>query len=88
MQSSEFFFLLERVGRERGLSSEILLESVKEALTSAYKKKYDESPRNLRVILDEEKGKVQVLVDSIGCSLIPLLSSSHLCRDNGHKLIL
>lgn len=63
MQSSEFFFLLERVGRERGLSSEILLESVKEALTSAYKKKYDESPRNLRVILDEEKGKVQVLVD-------------------------
>ncbi|UCG94447.1 MAG: transcription termination/antitermination protein NusA [Candidatus Aerophobus sp.] len=63
MQSSEFFFLLERVGRERGLSSEILLESVKEALTSAYKKKYDESPQNLRVILDEEKGKVQVLVD-------------------------
>ena len=63
MQSSEFFFLLERVGRERGLSSEILLESVKEALTSAYKKKYDESPRNLRVILDEEKGKIQVLVD-------------------------
>jgi N utilization substance protein A len=63
MQSSEFFFLLERVGRERGLSSEILLESVKEALTSAYKKKYDRSPRDLRVILDEEKGKVQVLVD-------------------------
>ncbi len=63
MQSSEFFFLLERVGRERGLSSEILLESVKEALTSAYKKKYDQSPQNLRVILDEEKGKVQVLVD-------------------------
>lgn len=63
MQSSEFFFLLERVGRERGLSSEVLLESVKEALTSAYKKKYDESPQNLRVILDEEKGKVQVLVD-------------------------
>lgn len=63
MQSSEFFFLLERVGRERGLSSEILLESVKEALTSAYKKKYDQSPRNLRVILDEGKGKVQVLVD-------------------------
>lgn len=63
MQSSEFSFLLERVGRERGLSSEILLESVKEALTSAYKKKYDQSPRNLRVILDEEKGKVQILVD-------------------------
>ena len=63
MQTSEFFFLLERIGRERGLSSEILLESVKEALTSAYKKKYDKPPRNLRVILDEGKEKVQVLVD-------------------------
>jgi N utilization substance protein A len=63
MQSSEFFFLLERIGRERGLSSETLLESVREALTSAYKKRYNQSPRNLRVILDEGKGKVQVLVD-------------------------
>jgi N utilization substance protein A len=63
MQNSEFFFLLERIGRERGLSSKILLEGVKEALTSAYKKKYNNSPRNLRVILNETKEKVQVLVD-------------------------
>ncbi len=63
MQSGEFFFLLERIGRERGLSSEILLESVKEALTSAYKKKHNQPPRNLRVILEEGKEKVRVLVD-------------------------
>ena len=67
MQSSEFFFLLERVGRERGLSSEILLESVKEALTSAYKKKYDQSPQNLRVILDEGKGKVSAVLLLFSC---------------------
>lgn len=62
MQDSEFLFLLERIGRERGLSLDTLLESVKEALISAYKKKYDDSPVNLRVILDKSEGKVQVMV--------------------------
>ncbi|MCK4419064.1 transcription termination/antitermination protein NusA, partial [Candidatus Aerophobetes bacterium] len=55
MQNSDFFFLLERIGRERGLSPEVLLESVKEALLSAYKKKYGQLPQNLQVILDEKK---------------------------------
>ena len=62
MEGSEFFFLLEKIGRERGLSLDTLLESVKEALISAYKKKYDESPLDLRVILDKSEGKVQIMV--------------------------
>lgn len=62
MQNSDFFFLLERIGRERGLSPEVLLESVKEALLSAYKKKYGQLPQNLQVILDEKKEKFQVLI--------------------------
>ncbi len=62
MQDSEFSFLLERIARERGLSLDTLLESVKEALASAYKKKYNESPLDLRVILDKGEGKVQVMV--------------------------
>lgn len=62
MQDSEFFFLLERIGRERGLSLDALLESIKEALASAYKKKYNEPALDLRLILDESEGKVQVMV--------------------------
>lgn len=62
MQDSEFFFLLERIGRERGLSLDALLESIKEALASAYKKKYNEPALDLRLILDKSKGKVQVMV--------------------------
>lgn len=62
MQDSEFFFLLERIGRERGLSLDTLLESVKEALASAYKKKYDQPALDLRIILDKGEGKVQVMV--------------------------
>jgi len=62
MQDSEFFFLLERIGRERGLSMDALLESIKEALASAYKKKYNEPALDLRLILDKSEGKVQVMV--------------------------
>lgn len=62
MQSSEFFLLLERIERERGLSSEALLKSVKEALASAYKKKYNQAVRDLRVVLDKENEKLTLLV--------------------------
>ena len=62
MQNSEFFFLLERVGRERGLSSEALLKSVEEALTSAYKKKYNQPIEDLKVLLDEKNERLRVLV--------------------------
>ncbi len=62
MQDSEFFFLLESIERERGLSLDALLESVKEALASAYKKKYNEPALDLRLILDKSEGKVQVMV--------------------------
>ena len=62
MQDSEFFFLLERIGRERGLSLDALLESIKEALASAYKKKYNEPALDLRIVLDKNEGKVQVMV--------------------------
>jgi len=62
MQDSEFFFLLERIGRERGLSSEALLGSVKEALASAYKKKYSQPPKDLKIILDGKEEKLRLLV--------------------------
>lgn len=62
MQNSEFFLLLERVGRERGLSSEALLKTVKEALASAYKKRYNLPMEDLKVVLDEKDERLQVLV--------------------------
>jgi len=62
MQDSQFFFLLDRIGRERGLSVDTLLESVKEALSSAYKKKYNQPALDLRVVVDEAQGRIQVMV--------------------------
>ncbi|MCD6471724.1 transcription termination/antitermination protein NusA [Candidatus Aerophobetes bacterium] len=62
MQNSELFFILENIGRERGLSSEMLLESLKRALASAYKKKYNQAPQELKVALDEGKGGLKASV--------------------------
>jgi len=62
MQRSEFFPLLESIGRERGLSNEILIKTVREALISAYRKKYGYRPENLRVIFDEKGEELRVLV--------------------------
>lgn len=62
MQNSELFLLLERIGRERGLSSEALLKTVKEALVSAYKKKYNQPMEDLKIVLEEKDERLQVLV--------------------------
>jgi len=59
---SDFFSLLESIGREKGLSCEILIKTIREALSSAYRKKYGHRPENLRVILDEKEKKLHVLV--------------------------
>jgi len=62
MQSNEFFSLLGNIEREKGFSPEMLVECVKEALTSAYKKKYGFPPQNLQVILKEEEKKFEISV--------------------------
>jgi len=59
---SDFFSLLESIGREKGLSREILIKTIREALSSAYRKKYGHRPENLRVILNEKEKKLHVLV--------------------------
>jgi len=65
MQNSDLLSLLESIERERGIPRDTLLEGIKEALISAFKKKYGRAPRKLRVILDEEKGQFKILVKKV-----------------------
>ncbi len=65
MESKELISLMESIERERGISQATLLEGIKEALYSAYKKKYSRPPRSLRVLLDETKGELKVLVEKL-----------------------
>lgn len=65
MENRELISLMESIERERGISQNTLLEGIKEALYSAYKKRFSRPPRSLRVFLDEEKGQLQVLVKKL-----------------------
>lgn len=62
MPERELFSLLKQVAAERGVPVEALVESIQDALSSAYKKKYGRLPLKLRLYLDEEKGKLEVYV--------------------------
>lgn len=65
MESRELISLLESIQQERGITQETLLEGVKEALYFAYKKRYSRPPRDLRVVLDVEKGEFRVFVKKL-----------------------
>jgi len=65
MQNSDLLSLLESIEREKGISRATLLEGIKEALISAFKKRYGRAPRSLKVILDEEKGKFKISVKKV-----------------------
>lgn len=65
MENKELISVLESIARERGISQSTLLEGIKEALFSAYKKKYSRPPRSLQVVLDEEKGQLKVFVKKL-----------------------
>ncbi len=65
MQSNEFFSLMENIGREKGFSPGMLVECVKEALTSAYKKKYGSPPQDLQVTMEKKEKKFEILVNKL-----------------------
>ncbi len=55
----EFIEALEQIGKEKGVSKEILYEAIEAALISAYKKNFNTSP-NVNVHIDRETGQIKV----------------------------
>lgn len=56
---AEFIEALEEIGKEKGISKEILLDAIEVALISGYKKNFGSS-QNVEVEIDEESGEVHV----------------------------
>jgi N utilization substance protein A len=50
--NKEFFALLTQVGLEKGVSTDVVLESLKEALVAAYQRTYEAEDQDIRVELD------------------------------------
>ncbi|MEK6692386.1 MAG: transcription termination factor NusA [Nitrospirota bacterium] len=55
----ELILLLEQISKERGISKEVLIETVESALLSAARKKY--GPLNMRIHIDPKTGKTDVV---------------------------
>ena len=58
--SNELIRALDLLEEERGISKEVLLEAVQNALVSAYKKHFGGSGQNVRVEIDPKRGEVRV----------------------------
>jgi N utilization substance protein A len=55
----ELILHLEQISKERGISKEVLIETVESALLSAARKKY--GPQNMRIHIDPKSGKTDVV---------------------------
>ncbi len=58
-RSQEFMQAFEELGRERGISPEILFDAIEAALISAYRRNFS-SAQNVRVLLDRATGEYHV----------------------------
>ncbi len=57
--NADFMEALEQLDKERGISSEVVLEAIEAALISAYKRNFN-SAQNVRVEIDRATGKIRV----------------------------
>lgn len=62
--NAEFMQAFEQLGREKGISTEILFDAIEAALISAYKRNFA-SAQNVRVSLDRTTGEIHVFARKI-----------------------
>ncbi|MEG1509734.1 MAG: NusA N-terminal domain-containing protein, partial [Clostridia bacterium] len=59
MINKDFFLALDEMEKEKKINKEVLIESIEQGLTSAYKKEYGDSVP-VQVKLDATKNKITV----------------------------
>ena len=62
MNKEDFFSAIEDLEEERGISSEVLIETLENALVSAYRKNTGNQVANVKIKLNPEKGTVKYYV--------------------------
>ena len=59
--NEDFITLLEEFEKEKGISRDVLIEALEQALVSAYKRNYG-NHKNVRVEIDRQNGSMRVFV--------------------------
>jgi N utilization substance protein A len=52
--------ILDEIEKEKGISKEVLIDTIETSLVSAYKKNYAQGKSNVEIVFSKETGKVQV----------------------------
>jgi len=63
--NTEFMQALDELVRDRGIDKDVLLETIEQALTSAYKKNFG-SAQNVRIDMNRETGDIYLVADVLG----------------------
>lgn len=65
MVNKDFFAALADLEREKGISEEVFFEALRGALSSAYKKQYEDETGNVRIDFDAEKGTIRFFLEHV-----------------------
>ena len=59
--NKEFIALITQVGLEKGVSTEVVLDSLRSALAAAYQRSYEAEDQDIRADLDSKTGAIRIL---------------------------
>ena len=65
MVNKDFFAALADLEREKGISEEVFFEALRGALSSAYKKQYEDETGTVRIDFDAEKGTIRFFLEHV-----------------------
>lgn len=65
IDNKELAIAMEELEKEKGIKKEYLLESIEAALVTAYKRNYDSTSENVKVVMDSETGEIHVYAEML-----------------------
>jgi len=57
--------ILDEIEKEKGISKEVLIDTIESSLVSAYKKNFAEGKNNIEIVFNKDTGKVQVFTKKV-----------------------
>ncbi len=63
IDSKELIIAMDELEKEKGIKKEYMLESIETALVTAYKRNYDSTADNVKVVMDAESGEIHVYAE-------------------------
>lgn len=86
LNQTQFISAIEQICDEKGLSKEVVLETVEHALAAAYKKDYGDKDQEVRVALDKKTGEPRIYVTKEVVDTDPENKFLQITTDEAHKI--